>query len=511
MMRLAYIHLPRFPVQRKVVECPALAGQPFVLTEETQNVRRVVFASTAAGRVGIRPGMTATSATALLHTLREFTFVPQQEVQALTSLGEALMAVAPGFQLAAPDGLYLDASAALLSGGEESWALRIGNLVQAHGYRGQVAVASQMFTARAVARCLKSPGALIPSSDGAQALASLPLRVLDTADPAALNALQGLGFSRLGEVAELPPGALVARLGAAGLRLHRLCRGEDDALFRATPLEAKVEERLDLDWPVETLEPLLFALKTTLDRACARLRARRQAAVKLSFVLKLDPSGEVRVGMSLSRPSSLPKLLLELAKQRIADLTVQDPIGAVGVCVDESCEDRGQQLTLGDQPEGDAALEVVLSRLATRLGEEVLFCAQLKASHRPEHAYGTAPFSPPRRDGELWARTRHVAGPASGDPLCLEKVWRERPSRIFAAPTPLKDAEVFEGDLRSARLLGKHREAVHMTGPERLQGEWWSDVPYARDYYRVVFEGLGPVWVYRDGKDGRFYLHGMFD
>ena len=32
-----------------------------------------------------------------------------------------------------------------------------------------------------------------------------------------------------------------------------------------------------------------------------------------------------------------------------------------------------------------------------------------------------------------------------------------------------------------------------------------------RDYYRVLFEGLGPVWVYREAKDGRYYLHGMFD
>mgnify|MGYP006216214101 CR=1 FL=1 len=35
--------------------------------------------------------------------------------------------------------------------------------------------------------------------------------------------------------------------------------------------------------------------------------------------------------------------------------------------------------------------------------------------------------------------------------------------------------------------------------------------PYSRDYYRVHFEGLGPAWVFRDGKDGRFYLQGLFD
>jgi protein ImuB len=71
--------------------------------------------------------------------------------------------------------------------------------------------------------------------------------------------------------------------------------------------------------------------------------------------------------------------------------------------------------------------------------------------------------------------------------------------------------EVREGELCSARLLGKRRLAIDISGPERLQGDWWSNHAYARDYYRVVFDGLGPVWLFRDARDGRFYLHGMFD
>ena len=35
--------------------------------------------------------------------------------------------------------------------------------------------------------------------------------------------------------------------------------------------------------------------------------------------------------------------------------------------------------------------------------------------------------------------------------------------------------------------------------------------PFDRDYYRVQLEGLGDCWIYRDGADGRLYLHGFFD
>jgi protein ImuB len=49
-----------------------------------------------------------------------------------------------------------------------------------------------------------------------------------------------------------------------------------------------------------------------------------------------------------------------------------------------------------------------------------------------------------------------------------------------------------------------------MEGPERLGGEWWN-VPFERDYWRVRLEGLGDCWIYRDGRDGRLWLHGFFD
>ena len=43
--RIVYVHLPRFPVQHRVLEEPGLAGQPLALVHETKGVRRVAFAS----------------------------------------------------------------------------------------------------------------------------------------------------------------------------------------------------------------------------------------------------------------------------------------------------------------------------------------------------------------------------------------------------------------------------------------------------------------------------------
>ena len=523
-MRVVYLHLPRFPLQRRLWETPSLHGAPVILWEEARGQKRVAYASAAAARAGCAPGMTATAAAALVPGLQAFPFDPRAEAAALGSLGEALMAVAPGFQPSGLEGLWLDGAAAALSGGERGLCARVEEIARGHGYRGRAVMASDLFTARAVARHGPPDVQVVARQEGAAALQGLPLRAMSEQAEAAAISLGALGLTTLGEVAALPAGAVVARLGAEGLRAQRLCRGEDDALFCPAELPEVLEEALSLDWPAETSEPLLFGLKTLFDRVCARLAGRGRAAVRLQLSLKLDPTGDRSFPLVLARPSAQPRLLLDLARHRLADLTLDNPVGGLRVKVEESCEDRGRQMALGDSRKQDEALEVVLSRLQSALGEEALFAGEVLPAHRPEGAYRRGAFHPPRASpGELGdagarlfqaPRSRKVekkqleaARPEAGVGLSAP----DRPPRLFPKPCSL-DAEVGEsGQIRAARLLGKRRRAVAVAGPERLCGDWWESEAYRRDYYRVHFEGLGPVWVFRDAEDGRFYLQGMFD
>ena len=520
-MRRAYVHLPRFPVQRRVLETPSLAQKPLALVENQKGHLRIAFASTSALRAGIKPGLTRTAACALVPELALFDYAPDKERAALGSLGEALLALGTQFELCAPDGLYLDAAAAHLCGGEEGLGRRIIEVCGEHGYRAKVAIASEAFTARALARFGEGRVRVVRTGESPSALAPLPLSALEGDVAQVAGPLRGLGLSSLGEVAALPSGALLARLGAEGLRAHRFCRGEDDSPLVAEPLSEAIVERMDLDWPAEAMEPLLFALKTTLDRLCARLWGRGRAAVGLSLTLHLDPSGEAKVPLRLSRPSAQAKMLLELCRHRIADLTLPKPVSALSVEVTEASEDLGQQLPLGeDGPAGDASLEVVLSRLSTALGEEALFSAALGEGHRPERAWAQEGFPPPEAPRGLFGASagegragrggkRTAMGEDDEDETALDALLA-RPSRFFSQPATL-EAEVGEGGvLRGARLLGKRRRVEAWAGPERLSGDWW-EAAYARDYYRVHFEGLGPAWVFRDERDGRFYLHGLFD
>jgi protein ImuB len=214
-MRLAYLHFPRFPVQRRVIEQPELAGRPFVLVEEARGQQRVACASTSALKTGVRPGMTLTAATALEPALRHFPYRPEEERGALVALGEMLMELAPGFQLSAPDGLWLDAGAAHLMQGEEGLCAKVLARCAELGWRGRVVVASEKFTARALARHGEKRLSVVLEGEEARALAPLPLSALEGPEQTAFAAL---GLSTLGEVGALPVGAVTARGGAAGMR-----------------------------------------------------------------------------------------------------------------------------------------------------------------------------------------------------------------------------------------------------------------------------------------------------
>ncbi len=86
-----------------------------------------------------------------------------------------------------------------------------------------------------------------------------------------------------------------------------------------------------------------------------------------------------------------------------------------------------------------------------------------------------------------------------------------RPPRLFKEPARLNAELSAEGAIVMVTLAGRRRKVEALTGPERLVGSWWSPDPFSRDYYRLQLEGVGQLWVFRDGNDGAFYAQGVFD
>jgi protein ImuB len=533
-LRILALHLPLLSLERALrargQELPALGPSrtPVALVLDG----KVVLCDPSARAAGVHPGASAVQAQAACDRLVVLPYEPKAELAALEAIAEAVLVLAPRVELVLPDVLLLDASAApLLAGAEASGteaeailAERTLALVAGFGHRCLAAVADGRRPARALARHADRPLVMVEPGRTAAALAPLPLSALELA-PHVEAQLRALGFRQLGALAALPPESLAHRFGREALEAIRLARGEDDSRLSPYVPDTLPEESIDLEGSdagaIESAEPLLFAIKRLADRLAARLAGRGMGAARLEVALQLDRAlweeaqgpgrtgaPEVRFPLALARPSAAAAVWILPLKEWAAGLVLHAPVVKLRLAVTEAAPLSAEQLAIGDRPEAQAALENALARLAGRLGPEALFAAEPADRHRPEAAYHVRPFLEVRRARAGGWRRRPAPSAAAGEDAALE-AQAARPLRLLAEPLALQ-VDVEDGRITALQLQGRIRPVGGVVGPERLRGEWWS-APYDRDYYRVEVGGLGSCWIFRNGRDGGFYLHGFFD
>src|SRR5438094_1996054 len=134
-----------------------------------------------------------------------------------------------------------------------------------------------------------------------------------------VETLRCWGVHTCKEFAALPEIAIVERLGQEGLRWWRLAQGANAHPLIAKDFPSNFEEHMDLDSPVELLEPLLFVLNRLLEQLCARLRMHILAIGEIKVTLTLErndsrakePIFHIRT-IRLPVPARDSKLLLKL-------------------------------------------------------------------------------------------------------------------------------------------------------------------------------------------------------
>jgi hypothetical protein len=87
-----------------------------------------------------------------------------------------------------------------------------------------------------------------------------------------------------------------------------------------------------------------------------------------------------------------------------------------------------------------------------------------------------------------------------------------RPLQVWPIPLPIHVLAVFPAGTPCKFLwLGKEYTVRDCWGPERIETGWWRGCDIHRDYY-IVETHLGTrLWLFREHKDQRWFLHGSFD
>ncbi len=145
------------------------------------------------------------------------------------------------------------------------------------------------------------------------------------------------------------------------------------------------------------------------------------------------------------------------------------------------------------------AFNTLVERLSSRLEAKAVLRVELVADAQPEHAVRLVPWTsaqPPQTD-------QFSSCPVQS---------RGRPLRLLNRPLPI-DVTSLVADGPPIRMVWNRQDSlvVRSWGPERIATGWWRAQDVERDYYRVEWEDGTHVWVYRDQRNGRWFLHGFFD
>ncbi len=520
-MRLACLYVPDFPLAAVLRAEPDLRGEPVAIADGPGPRARILALSAAAARHGMMIGLTVAQATAIDADLVVRLLSPDILRAAQAALCDAAESFSPRVEDAGAGIAYLDLDGLSTlfegrHGGLPHWESQLANALAqraAHlGLEAHVGVAGSKVAAALAAR--NGGGVVvIPQGEEWSFLTPVPVARLEPS-PELAATLQRWGIRCIGELAALPASAVGARLGPEGVQLVRRARGEDEHPLVPRSLPLHFEEGVDLDYGIDGMEPFLFVLRGLLDRLTARLAVRGFICGAVRLSLRLATRGRDERTVTVAAPSNDVKALLTLVRLQ---LEAHPPAAAIEALRLTAVPERlrAAQLDLF-RPNGPAParLAVTLARLVAICGADRVGTPVVADTHRPD-AYGLASFPPIQQVESRESRVERENGLRnSAPPSTLNcRLSTEILPLALRAVRPPRAVEVFcERDrpefVRGANFAGR---VVHAAGPWRVQGDWWSEGCYARDYYDAQLSDGCVYRLYCDLQTRSWFVEGVYD
>jgi protein ImuB len=370
------------------------------------------------------------------------------------------------------------------------------------GLRVNIAIASTITAAILLAQS-RAGLTVVPPGAEASTLAPLPLSALShfvSSPEPEIEQLTRWGLRTLGDLAALPSGDLSERLGQNGLVWQRWARGEDARPLVPAAAEDRFEESLELEWPIEGLEPLSFVLARLFEPLCERLEQRDRGAVALHVVLTLVTRELHERSVQLPAPMRDARVLRTLA---LLDLESHPPpaaIDRVTVGVDVT-EGRVLQFGLFARALPAEKLATLLARLGALMGSDRVGAPSLVDSYRPG-AFAMAEFAP---------EAKPSARPEARSPR--PEAHAMHVIRRFRAPIP---ARVTLEQGRPVRVTTDRRgfsggKVERCDGPWRSSGDWWHQKPWNCDEWDVALSDGVSYRISQARENSAWFIDGMLD
>ena len=389
MSRVVSLYLPNWPtdrLRRKMGAAAPDAALPLVLVGQTGRRRDVVAANVAALKVGLRIGMPATKAQALVKELVIHHADPDADAEALDRLAVWSLRYSPVVASDNPDGLVIDATGAShLHGGEDAMLADMIARLKAVGIAARAAMADTRGAAHALARFAARPALVVPERESAERIRPLPIAALRLA-PDMVGDLRKLGFERIADLLATPRAPLTLRFGP------ELGRRMDQATGRTgEPIEPVrtpdiVEAQQIFAEPIAAAETIARYVAKLTVKLCEELELRGLGARRLDLLFGLVDNRVQAIRVGTAQPVRDVKRLTRLLSDKIEKV---DPgfgieIMRLAATAAEPFATRQTISSLIEEPEADVS--GLIDILSNRVGEARLYRFAPVASDVPERS-----------------------------------------------------------------------------------------------------------------------------
>lgn len=478
---------------------PDLSNRPFALIMHEANRMFVSALSRSAGNMGFAPGMSLVDVRAAAPDMLYYDADPMQDAKCLRGLLRWASRFTPKVARGDGQNLYLDiAGASHLFGGEGALLERIQSQLQAFGFTVRLGLADSKAAAWGFAHYGKNQSN-ITADTLRDAAKDLPVEALQLAHTSTAFCRR-LGIKTIGALRILPRATLANRIGLEGMkRIGQFFSEEAEVTKFARHKERLVEEQQFPD-PLATSAGVEMALEALLEKLCQRLASMQQGFRKAHLQLERVDHDTIDFSIQLVRPSINLSMLKRLFSHNFEQLDVGFGIDRMILKAEQTAPMSSRQLGLDDGAEqgNSERLDGLINRLSNMFGYQYVQRFSPADSHIPErafsHEFALYPSQP-----QGWA-------------ILLTK----RPLRLLKKPVSvLLDDDIGTNMPETVFWQDEKCHLTPLTGPERIEPDWWRDDPDwrngTRDYWWVKTDFGALLWLYRvsDGQKNQWFVHGL--
>ena len=333
-------------------------------------------------------------------------------------------------------------------------------------------------------------------------LAPFPVDVLEPS-LALSSLLDGIGIESCGDLAKLDLESVEVRFGAEGARLWRLSRADDSRrIFTSIP---RALPTASLDWVDYTLkdpERLVFIINALVGNITTELTSRGQCAREVTMIFSLANRETFEHLVRPARSTASHKAWMRLIRTHLERITLPEGVVGITIRVESVTGEVERQGDIFDR--GFATSRAAEETIAQLLDDQGAVVVTPRNTQHPLIDRRTEWISqePAQASARIQLRERVVKA-TTAPRLTLQLLPEPRP--VAVRTKRRRDHEL------PVQYCDKHwMKIVSAAGPDRVSGGQWSE-PYAREYFRCVTDDGMMVWLYRDGREDRWYLHGWWD